>query len=80
MRGKICIVTGAGQGIGRAIALEFAARSVHRGSLTMYLTTGPARWLPVGAARPELDPGQDGDGRHQQPGGEQQVHGEAEDG
>src|SRR5580704_8101879 len=26
MRGKICIVTGAGQGIGRAIALEFAAR------------------------------------------------------
>ena len=26
MRGKICIVTGAGQGLGRAIALEFAAR------------------------------------------------------
>src|SRR6516225_11717388 len=26
MREKICIVTGAGQGIGRAIALEFAAR------------------------------------------------------
>ena len=26
MRDKICIVTGAGQGIGRAIALEFAAR------------------------------------------------------
>jgi NAD(P)-dependent dehydrogenase (short-subunit alcohol dehydrogenase family) len=26
MQGKICIVTGAGQGIGRAIALEFGAR------------------------------------------------------
>ncbi len=36
----------------------------------------PASGLPVGAARPELDPGQDGDG-HQQPRGEQRVHGEA---
>jgi DNA-binding transcriptional ArsR family regulator len=35
--------------------------------------------LPAGAARPELDPGHDGDGRQQQPGGEQDVDGEAED-
>jgi hypothetical protein len=40
---------------------------------------GRAPGLPAGAARPELDPGQDGDG-HQQPRGEQEVHGEAEDG
>ena len=35
--------------------------------------------LPAGAARPEPDPGHDGQG-HQHPGGEQDVHGEAEDG
>jgi hypothetical protein len=39
----------------------------------------PASGLPVGAARPELDPGQDGDG-HQQPRGDQHVHGDAEHG
>ncbi len=32
----------------------------------------------MGAVRPELDPGQDGDG-HQQPPGEQDMQGEAED-
>jgi 4-hydroxy 2-oxovalerate aldolase len=35
--------------------------------------------LPAGAARPELDPGHDGDRQQQQPRGEQDVHGEAED-
>jgi hypothetical protein len=39
---------------------------------------GRAPGLPAGAARPEPDPGQDGDGR-QQPRGEHDVHGEAED-
>jgi hypothetical protein len=40
---------------------------------------GRALGLLAGAARPELDPGQDGDG-HEQPGGDQDVDGEAEDG
>ncbi|MGO8889575.1 MAG: SDR family NAD(P)-dependent oxidoreductase [Streptosporangiaceae bacterium] len=40
---------------------------------------GQVTRLPAGAARPELDPGHDGDG-HQQPGGEQDVQDEAEDG
>jgi hypothetical protein len=35
--------------------------------------------LLTGAARPELDPGHDGDGQHQ-PGGEQDVQDKAEDG
>jgi hypothetical protein len=40
---------------------------------------GRALGLLAGAARPELDPGQDGNG-HEQPGEEQDVDGKAEDG
>jgi len=36
--------------------------------------------LVAGAARAELDPGENGDGGHEQPRGEQKVDGEAEDG
>src|SRR5215831_21386966 len=39
-----------------------------------------AAGLLTGATWAELDQEQDGDGRHQQPGGEQDVNGEAEDG
>src|SRR5712671_2592909 len=52
------------------------AAGLSRGSSPLLYAHGG---LLVGAARAESDPDQDADG-HQQPGGEQDVQGEAEDG
>jgi Isopentenyl transferase len=46
----------------------------------LFWRPGRAGRLLMGAARAELDPGQDANGCHEQPGREQDMHGKAEDG
>ncbi len=68
---------GSTAGRGRAGTADASTTLPGRPAQGQPCSGSPGTGLLVGAARAELDPGQDGDG-HQQPGGEQHVHGEAE--
>src|SRR5215469_4361921 len=70
---------GSDRGFRQVISTRTQRGDTGPASLDADRSRGTRAGLLAWAARAELHPGQDGDGRHDQPGGEQEVDGEADD-